>query len=184
MHTLTPTQRLKWRKRAVSVALNSAQNLLMPALNIMISALVIRLASRDLWGQFVSALITAQLIAHVLAWGNKEYLLRHFSKHPNSIASAFWAVFIPRLTLFLAICPILLIIDGGILHIFWIFPLFIAQSFEVMVVFRRHFAFAVVLEMMLTVGMLGALLTAETITQNLLFTVFILSAWARAGVYA
>ncbi len=183
MSKLTPTQRLKWRKRGVSVTLNSAQNLLIPALNITISALVIRLASKDLWGQFVSWLITAQLIVHVLAWGNKDYLLRQFSQYPNRIATTWRRVFLVRGVFLCAISLLLSLTPDGWLLVLWIIPLFIAQSFEVMIVFRRHFAFAVITEMCLTVMMLIAILTGDDITQTKLFAVFILSAWARAGVY-
>ncbi|MCL4255287.1 MAG: hypothetical protein KJ043_16120 [Anaerolineae bacterium] len=184
MHTLTPTQRTKWRKRAISIVLNSIQNLLTPALNITISALVIRLASQDLWGEFVSWLITAQLVAHILAWGNKEYLLRQFSQHPNQIIGAWWSAFVPRLSLFLLICPIFLFLNSGWLLILWIAPLFIAQSFDVMVIFRKHFAFAVMTEMTLTIGTLTALLLGDSITQSRLFAVFIIGAWCKALVYA
>lgn len=183
MHTLTPTQQTKWRKRAVSIMLNSIQNLLTPALNITISALVIRVASRDLWGEFVSWLITAQLVAHILAWGNKEYLLRQFSQHPNQIIGAWWSAFVPRLLLLVLICPILIFLDGGWLLILWIAPLFIAQSLDVMVIFRKHFAFAVMTETALTIGMLLALLLADSITQSRLFAVFIIGAWCKALVY-
>ncbi len=183
MYILTSTQRQKWRKRAISIVLNSIQNLLTPAFNITISALVIRLASRDLWGEFVSWLITAQLVAHILAWGNKEYLLRQFSQHPDQIIGAWWSAFVPRLALFLLICPVLLLLDSGWLLILWIAPLFIAQSLEVMVIFRKHFAFAVMTEMTLTIGMLMALVLADSITQSRLFAIFIIGAWGKAGVY-
>jgi len=182
MDTFTNTQRTKWRKRASSIILNSIQNLLTPALNITISALVIRIASRDLWGEFVSALITAQLIAHFLAWGNKEYLLRQFSQHPQTIISAWREAFITRFVLFLLICPLLILLNGG-LYILWIAPLMIAQSFEVMIVYRRHFAYAVFTEMAITVFMLIALLIGE-IDQSRLFAVFIIGAWGKAGAYA
>jgi hypothetical protein len=178
----TITQRTKWRKRATSIMLNSIQNLLTPALNISISALVIRLASRELWGEFVSALITAQLIAHILAWGNKEYLLRQFSQHPQTIPQAWREVFISRFAVFLLICPVLLFLNGG-LYIVWIAPLMIAQSFEVLIVYRRGFAYAVFAEMTITGGMLTALLLGN-ITQDRLFAVFIIGAWCKAGLYA
>mgnify|MGYP001191782255 CR=1 FL=1 len=181
MDTFTNTQRTKWRKRASSIILNSIQNLLTPALNITISALVIRIASRDLWGEFVSALITAQLIAHFLAWGNKEYLLRQFSQYPQTIIPTWREVFITRFALFLLICPALLIANGG-LYILWIAPLMIAQSFEVMIVYRRHFAYAVFTEMMITAFMLISLLIGE-IDQSRLFLVFIIGAWCKAGLY-
>lgn len=167
----------------MSIVLNSIQNLLTPALNITISALVIRLASQDLWGEFVSWLITAQLVAHILAWGNKEYLLRQFSQHPNQIIGAWWSAFVPRLLFLVLICPVLLFLNRGWLLILWIAPLFIAQSLDVMVIFRKHFAFAVMTEMTITIGMLTALLLADSITPSRLFAVFIIGAWCKAIVY-
>jgi O-antigen/teichoic acid export membrane protein len=168
----------------MSIALNTLQNLLTPVLNITISALVVRIASRELWGEFVGWLITAQLLAHILAWGNKEYLLRQFSQHPHHMTDMWWSAFIVRFLLYLVICPVLLVLDGGWLLVIWIAPLVIAQSHDVLVIFRRHFAFAVLTDTLLTIGMLVMLIAGGDITQGRLFAVFIIGAWGKALVYA
>lgn len=167
----------------MSIALNTLQNLLTPALNITLSALVVRIASRELWGEFIGWLITAQLLAHILAWGNKEYLLRQFSQQPHQLAEMWRQAFLARFLLYVVICPVVLIFDGGWLLIIWIAPLFMAQSYDVLVIFRRHFAFAVLTDTVLSGGMLVGLIAGGDITLGWLFAVFIIGTWCKALVY-
>jgi hypothetical protein len=90
----------KLRKRVLIVAANSANSLLVPLLSPLFSFLVIRLASVSLWGDFVKVLVVAQLAAHVAGWGNKDYLLRQFSRSPAQIAAAWQTNLFTRLGLF------------------------------------------------------------------------------------
>src|SRR5690242_878226 len=90
----------KIRKRALIVAANSANSLLLPLLSPLFSLLVIRLASVSLWGDFVKVLIVAQLAAHVAGWGNKDYLLREFSRGPARVAAAWQSSLFTRLGVF------------------------------------------------------------------------------------
>jgi hypothetical protein len=60
------------QRRALAVLLNALNSLAVPLAGPLFSFLVIRLASLDLWGEFVRALIVAQLAAHIAGWGNKD----------------------------------------------------------------------------------------------------------------
>lgn len=183
MHIITPTQHIKWRRRIASVALNTTQNLLTPVLHITISALVVRLASQAMWGEFVTWIITVQLVANILAWGNKEYLLRQFSHHPHQMSALWWSAFLPRLFVLCLICPPLVLVERGWLFAVWLIPSFIAQSFDVMIVYRKHFAFAVLTELGITAGIGMALVMLDVITLNRLFALFIIGAWCKALMY-
>ncbi|MBI5566993.1 MAG: hypothetical protein HY870_18995, partial [Chloroflexi bacterium] len=72
----------RFRRRLILVSANIANGLLLPLLNPLISIFVVRLASIELWGEYVALLIGLQLAAHIIGWGNKDYLLRQFSFSP------------------------------------------------------------------------------------------------------
>ncbi|MEL6823009.1 MAG: hypothetical protein AAFP70_14705, partial [Calditrichota bacterium] len=73
-------------KRLWLIVISSANTLVAPVLNIAVSLLVVRLSSVETWGSFVAVLIIVNLINHLLYWGNREFLLREYSKTPGSIA--------------------------------------------------------------------------------------------------
>ena len=91
--------RRKTRRRIGTVLLNSLNSLLQPVLNIAVSFIVVRRADEALWGAFVAVLIVVQLLLHVIAWGNKEYLLRAFSRTPAKIRTLWQTNITTRATL-------------------------------------------------------------------------------------
>lgn len=136
----------KLRKRALIVAANSANSLLVPLLSPLFSFLVIRLASVSLWGDFVRVLLVAQLAAHVAGWGNKDYLLREFSRSPAQIAAAWQSNLFTRLGLFALAALVLAAFGYSPLR--WALVaamtlcLVFDQSYDVFVLYRRDFWFA------------------------------------------
>ncbi len=136
----------KLRKRLLIVAANSANSLLVPLLSPVFSFLVIRLASVSLWGDFVKVLVVAQLAAHVAGWGNKDYLLREFSRAPAQMAAAWQTNLFTRLGLF-ALAALALLAFGysplrwGLIAALTL-CLVLDQSYDVFVLYRRDFWFA------------------------------------------
>ncbi|MBP8003088.1 MAG: polysaccharide biosynthesis C-terminal domain-containing protein [Chloroflexi bacterium] len=151
----------KQRRRILLVATNSLNNLLLPIFNVGVSLLVIRLASVTLWGEFVNVLLTVQLGAHVISWGNKEYLLRAFSFNPSDITRPWQTAFLTRLLLYLGFMVVMSL--GGWplswLIIIWVWGLglMVAQAAEVLVVYRRAFVFAVLVELTSVLFLLGSI---------------------------
>ncbi|MFQ5613245.1 MAG: lipopolysaccharide biosynthesis protein [Anaerolineae bacterium] len=151
MRSISALQIAKYRKRALTVVANSVNSLLLPVFNIVVSFLVIRFASVELWGEFVNLLIIAQFGAHIVSWGNKEYLLRRFSFNPARIAAAWQTSFITRLALF-ALLSLVLLLAGfsrqrTLLMILWSFSLVFYQSYEVVILYNRAFVFAALVEL-------------------------------------
>jgi hypothetical protein len=91
----------KWQRRLALVAASGANSLLLPLLNPLVAFLVVRLASAELWGAFVEPLVIAQFAAHVIGWGNRDYLLRAFSRDPATWAPPGGSL-VTRLALFAA----------------------------------------------------------------------------------
>lgn len=177
------------QRRGLAVLLNAANSLAVPLAGPLFAYLVIHAASLDLWGEFVRALIVAQLAAHIAGWGNKDYLLREFSRYPGRLAATWQKNLLTRLAL-LAGLPLLLIGFGQApAYAFWLtlcsLGLLLDQAYDVVVLYRRAFVFALVVEaagLALLAGpilWLGAALSAET-----LLAVFALSNLGKAALLA
>ena len=178
----------KVRRRALIVIANALNNLALPLISPLFSFLVIRFASVELWGEFVRVLIVAQLAAHVAGWGNKDYLLREFSLNPARIPQSWQTSLITRLALFLAF-PVIVGLMGvpaqrvGLL-ILCSLGLVLDQAYDVVVLYKRDFAFALAVELSgllllaLPVAWLG-----ERLSLDLLLAVFGLSNLAKAGIF-
>jgi O-antigen/teichoic acid export membrane protein len=159
------------RRRLSLVITNSLNSLLLPLFNVLISLWVVRLASVDLWGAFVELLIVAQLGAHVLAWGNKEYLLRAFSFDPGRVILTWRSNLLTRLALFPAFALIVMLLSWSpvqmLLLMLWTLGLMLCQSFEVLIVYRRAFVASIWIElgaiavMLAVITVLGARLTLD-----------------------
>ncbi len=175
-------------RRVLTVAQNSLNNLLAPIFGIMHSALVIRLASPELWGGFVGVMIVIQFGAHLASWGNKEYLLREFSRHPDQIAQQWQMSLFTRLLLAVGLCLLLVFfgysLKQTVLVALWGLVLVIAQSYEVIILFRRDFVFATLLKAVMAFSVAFYLiLVNESLNVDGLILVFTLSAVVEAGVY-
>jgi len=109
-------------KRSKLISLEAIGFILRPLHTSLISLIVVRLFTPDLWGMFVPFLIIVEVINTIINWGQKPYLMREFSLSPSKI-SVLWAK---------AICSrgFLMLIAFLILGMF-------SQ-------FRAHFAFLVI----------------------------------------
>ena len=85
-----------FQRRTLTVVRSAMSNLILPIGNLVLSFLVTKFASVQLWGEFIEVLIIAQLGAHVVSWGNKEYLLREFSLRPAQISKIWQTSLISR----------------------------------------------------------------------------------------
>lgn len=150
MKQLTQDEWQVMRRRVLLVVANSLNNLLVPIFSVLVSLLVIRSVSAELWGNFVSILIIVQLAAHVLSWGNKEYLLRAFSRTPDHIAPLWQSSLRTRLLLIVGVILILPFLNQPTTRLLWmalwIIALVIQQAYDVVIIYRRDFIFAIGVE--------------------------------------
>ncbi|MCL4263296.1 MAG: polysaccharide biosynthesis C-terminal domain-containing protein [Anaerolineae bacterium] len=141
---------LKYRRRLLTVAKNSLHSLTLPIFSIIVSYLVVKRASVELWGEFVQVMIFVQLGAHIINWGNKEYLLREFSRSPAQIATVWQSSLFTRFVLLAPFCVVLAIADFSasltLFMVLWTAALVLFQSYDVFVVYHRDFLFAMFVE--------------------------------------
>ncbi len=173
----------KIQKRALAVVTHAANTFLAPLFSPVLSLLVVRLASAEVWGEFVTFLIVVQFGAHIVGWGNQEYLLREFSRAPARL-SALWQTSLWTRALLLAMFWVALAAWFGPGRLFWLWvwsaALGLAQSHKVLVNYDRAFGFA------LLVDVSGVALTVAAVfvrrappTADFLIALFAMVTWLQ-----
>ncbi|MCA9940598.1 MAG: hypothetical protein KC418_18295 [Anaerolineales bacterium] len=189
MTLLTQWRTNKVQRRFWTVVKNAFNSLLLPIFNVVVSFLVIRRASVDLWGAFVNVMIVVQLAAHVVGWGNKEYLLRAFSQSPATIGRAWLSSLWTRLTL-LALLSVAAWFWGfasgrTLLIIGWGLGQVLVQSYDVLVLYRRDFLYAAALELVGLAVMAGVVVwQGPATTLDTLLALFCGVHLAQAAAFA
>jgi O-antigen/teichoic acid export membrane protein len=179
----------KLLNRGATIVQNTFNSLLLPVFNVAVSALVVRVASAELWGAFVAVLMVVQFGAHVVAWGNKDYLLREFSRHPSQIGPPWQTGLVTRAAVFAALCPLLLIFDFPLsrlaLVILWGLGLAASQSYEVVILYRRDFTFAILTETIAAAGLiLTILILGSGLSVDVLIGLFAAAQFIRTVAFA
>jgi len=181
-----PTIRwFKLQRRAGLVAANSLHNLLPMLLTPLVSLLVIRQTAPEVWGAFVGSMITVQLAAHVIAWGNDAYLLRDFSRNPARIPAAWQSCFRTRLLLFggLALLAVVAYGETAVWLILWGAALMLHQSCAVLITYKRDFILAAAVELSgLAVTITAVWQWGSALTPERLLHLFALVTLVKAAV--
>jgi O-antigen/teichoic acid export membrane protein len=138
-------------RRVLVVAENTARHLAVPATNLVVSYAVISASSPELWGRFAILLVVVGLCVHLLAWGNKEYLLRAMSADAGSAAALWQRSVLTRCiglpVIFVAVAALGVAADEPVWLAGWIVLAFVYQSFDVVVLFNHRFRLAIAAEL-------------------------------------
>ncbi len=180
-------RRARAQRRGRAVALNALNSLAVPLIGPLFAFLVVRAASVDLWGEFARALIAAQLAAHIAGWGNKDFLLREFSRAPGRVAAAWQSNLVTRLALLAALPVVLLGLGLPAGRAAWLalcaLGLVLDQAFDVVVLYRRAFARALAVEAAGLAVLAGPVLwLGPALTLDTLLALFALSTLFKAAL--
>lgn len=128
----------------------------------LVSLVVIQSNSLELWGEFTEALVTVNFLSVLLAFGNKDYLVRAFSKHPSTLKSQWNKIFWSRIPIliFAVTCLYFLTYDTSLFLIcaVWLTLNFIQQSFDSLVLFFKNFRQTLLIELLCSILLLGFLI--------------------------
>jgi O-antigen/teichoic acid export membrane protein len=178
-----------FRRRLQAVVAHSLPGLLLPLFNALVALLVIRLTSVAVWGAFVYVLVIVQLGSHVVYWGNKEYLLRAFSRRPGELARLWQTAFFTRSLLFVGFVAVMVAwawpLPWLMMICLWGAGLVVAQSFEVLVLYRRAFLFRLAVELGAVVLIVaGVFALGGQVTAAGLLALFALAQAGKASAFA
>lgn len=125
---------------------NSLYQLLPGLVNQVLAFFVIKQSGATNWGQLVSLQLVYYIAAHIVSWGNKDYLLLQFSKHPakinhylqQSTLTRALVLLLPTLILILVYYPF----QTAIYLAGWIVLRFVAQAMEAVITYEKNFSLA------------------------------------------
>lgn len=173
-------------ERVKLVMVNIVKQVLGQLLTLVLSVLVFKMHSKELWGGFAAYFVYVNLIAAIISWGNKEFLIREFSKSPGKIPSLFYRVFNPRLLLLaLAMVAVLFVFPKPYFGFFalWISSLYISQSLEVFWIYKRDYIKSILIEI-IAFALLLAMLYSDKIDSGKLIGYYAYYQLARTVLYA
>lgn len=141
------------------------------AASVVVSLLAVHFAGIGTWGVFLAAMVLVRLCAQVANFGTRDHLLGEFAREPAQMQVG-WGRNVAARAWLLALGPPVFLAAGADLPraaamTVWLVGLFVAQSYDSLVTYRRAFAFAFWLEVggtALTCGAIvlrGAALTAD-----------------------
>lgn len=177
------------RRRLGPLGGSALSGLLLPALAPLVSLLVVRLASVELWGAFVPCLIAVQLAVHLSAWGNRDFVLRALARTPAAGGALWRSSLVTRAPLLLLLPAALLAVGvpAGrvVLLVLWAAAAFVQQAHDAVVAARRRFATAAAVEaagVAATAGLLAA--RGAALDLDALVAAFAAVAAVKAAVLA
>ncbi|MCB0205301.1 MAG: hypothetical protein KDH89_10830 [Anaerolineae bacterium] len=178
----------RFRRRALTVFTNTVNSLIVPGFGVLVSLLVVRRGSTELWGAFVAVMIYVQLAAHIVGWGNKEYLLRAFSFSPAHIAREWQTSLVTRLALLLPVSAVLVALTPSPvlagLAVAWCAGLVLYQSNDVLILYRKDFVYSIAVELSSIALLVGAVFwQGSRLTVAGLVFWFALAAWLKAAAF-
>lgn len=154
------------------VLVNIFKQVLSQILMLMLSAVIFKLYSKELWGEFSTYFLYINIITVVISWGSKEFLIREFSKSPSKIVENFYLLFNTRFILLaLAIVTTLFVFPIKWFGFFalWISSLYVSQALEVFWIYKRDYFKSILVEIvsfsMLLFGLFFDKITSEKLIE-------------------
>lgn len=121
------------------------------AVNILTSAIVIRMLVPEWWGQITVLQLYMYIGTQFCAWGNKDALMKLFSENPSKLKSLWMESFSGRLFLLIpAVIGSYFVAPNFISVLYlssWIILRYFTQAFEAPILFTRNFKVNIVAEL-------------------------------------
>ena len=136
--------------------------------NFLISLAAITILGKSFWGSYVQLLLSIYLISFISNFGNKEYLLKEFSRKPNKINQNFLNIFIIRLPLLLSgsILFFLFPYEIAIYALFLTLLIFIYRSFDSLIFYYQLFRQQLLAETIGFVIIIGTIFIAKNVSLS------------------
>lgn len=78
------------------IGLNTVHGFASPLFNFLIVLFGVKIYGKENWASLINVTIWIYFVAFVLGWGNRDYLLRRYSKNPGKMYHAFFSNFFTR----------------------------------------------------------------------------------------
>tara|TARA_R110002073_G_scaffold258681_1_gene421661 strand:+ start:11084 stop:12265 length:1182 start_codon:yes stop_codon:yes gene_type:complete len=147
-------------QRFLPILTNGTRSIISPLISIAFAFVIVKYFSKQLWGEFVDIFLFMLILTLFSSWGNKNFLLRQFSKKPREIVSSWQYFFTSRFPI-LVICILSILLNYNLIFSlwlsFWLVSSYIFQSFFSVLIYRRDFGKAILFELLSFSCLLGFL---------------------------
>jgi O-antigen/teichoic acid export membrane protein len=154
--------------------------------NFIFSIVIIKWFSEELWGNFAQMMLLITLMNLVTGWGNKDFLLREFSREPR-IISLWQTSIISRSVILILVIPLIITFKADVnpfLLFAWVLINFILRSFDSVIVYDRKFREAIVTEILGFLFIVTTLFVfSEVLTLQILIIIFISASFIKSIIY-
>lgn len=159
------------------IILNIARSLAVPGFNFLIAIIGVKYLGKNNWGDFIQILLWIYFVAFIANFGNKDFLLREFSKSPASLDRTFFLNLISR-SLLLTLSFILLLffpLKTALFSILLVLLLFIHQSLESLVIYNQKFFTQLVSEIVGFSVIIGVIFFTNEVNTDILILSYCLA---------
>lgn len=159
------------------------------AAQLLLSLIIIKKHDAALWGSYVELLLWVNIPALILYFGNKSYLLKAFSDHPQAVYQTWFTSLLSRGVLLIAAILVVIWIPLFQTHLLliiaWIFLLYYNQSFESLIIHDRDFKLNIYTELARnSLLIIGVLACTSLLDLHLLLLLVLGASFLKAFVYS
>jgi O-antigen/teichoic acid export membrane protein len=143
-------------------------------LNFLIIIIGIKQFGKEHWGTLIQITIWVSLLVFILNWGNKDYLIRNYSKKPAEIYHYFFSSFFSR-SMLLPLAFLLLLFFPrpiALAAIVLVLLMHCYNSFESLVVYHQRFGAQLMAEIIGFCIILGGIYYSDTFTLVLFLQLY------------
>ncbi|MFK7750512.1 MAG: lipopolysaccharide biosynthesis protein [Kordia sp.] len=83
-------------RRLLTIGINTIQGFANPAFNFLIVVFGVKIFGKTEWASLINVMIWVFFISFIFGWGNRDHLLRAYSKNPSKMYDAFFSNLLSR----------------------------------------------------------------------------------------
>lgn len=168
------------------IILNIFRSFSIPTFSFIISLFGISYFGKTDWGEFIYYFTWIVFLAFICGFGNKEYLLRSYSKSPSQISKFFTRNIISRSVLTLLSLALFLVFPFNIALASFVLLLllFIYQSFESLIIYNQKFLLQIITEVIGFIIIIAILINISKYNIETLIYTFCLSFFIKICILA
>ncbi len=172
--------------RGLYIIKSGVRSFLPAIFSVVLSVLIIKLFSKALWGDFVKYNIYLLSSSMIYSFGNKEFLLKEFSKTPSKIKLLFNEAFTSRLPfLFLTMLGAVILYPQSSHLAFMILLLsgYVCNAFSTLVIYNKNFSTAILIELLAFSVFVSLIWISKPSTIVSLFNLFAIQYGLKMALY-
>lgn len=128
--------------RLLIIGINTVRSFASPVFNFLIAILGIKYFGKEAWGSLIDVMLWIFFIVFIMGWGNREYMIRKYSKVPSKIYHAFYSNLFSR-SMLLPFALLLFIFfpkDVAVFAVIMVFFIHCYNAMDSLVVYHQKFA--------------------------------------------